>query len=288
MKRQRNLIWLVGLLLASTFSIMAQEAKTNPMKKGDLVKALESNLLPSKELIERIQQRGVDFELNDKTETELKNAGANSDVIAAVRGNYKAVPKKKGLFGKMGDGLSKAASKAKETVEKTGENSSAKSETTEDRTESTAQNSTAAKTTATDKPNTAEKTTPTKSVAGTLQPPIVGGFPKIVGTGWKIIEIYTKGTKPKGGRNVVPTFVFCKSSRWEIVRYGLTPGNAGAVGQVGTYKVSGGMITTKNDTDGLVANYKMNWLAGENILELDEGSSVIMRLQYNGESTCNQ
>src|SRR4028118_1847195 len=98
MKKRMNLIWLIGLLFA-TLAVAAQDdktsdAKANPMKKSDVIKALESNAISSKELAERISQRGVNFELNEKVEQELRNAGAAAEIIAAVRSNYLA-PKKK-------------------------------------------------------------------------------------------------------------------------------------------------------------------------------------------------
>ena len=89
MKNRMNLMWLITLMLFASIVAAAQddkkiEAKANPIKKGDLLKALESNAISSKELTERINQRGVDFELSEKVEQELKNAGAASEIIAAV------------------------------------------------------------------------------------------------------------------------------------------------------------------------------------------------------------
>jgi len=102
---------LTVLILAILFPLQtsAQEtAKSNPLKKSDLVKALESNAIPSADLIERIKNRGVDFSLDEKNTAELRDAGAGDEIIKAVGENY-AAPKKKGVFGKFGGGLNKAA-----------------------------------------------------------------------------------------------------------------------------------------------------------------------------------
>lgn len=124
MRKRISLLWITALLLGAAIISFAQDnqspsEKSNPMKKSDVINALESNAIPSKELIERISQRGVDFELTDKTAQELKVAGANDALIEAVCTNFQAAPKKKGLFGKMTDGVGKAASKTKEIVSKT-------------------------------------------------------------------------------------------------------------------------------------------------------------------------
>jgi hypothetical protein len=122
MKKRMNVLCLITLLFMMAFTAVGQTtqetsaAKSNPMKKSDIVKALESNAISSKELAERINRRGVDFELNEKSEQELNNAGAGQEVIEAVRAGFQAAPKKKGMFGKLSDGVGKAATKAKETM----------------------------------------------------------------------------------------------------------------------------------------------------------------------------
>jgi hypothetical protein len=112
MIKRINLHLLISLLLFMSLIALAQADKTspgksNPMKKSDVIKALESNAISAKELAERINQRGVDFELDDKAEQELKNAGANKEILDAVRAGYQSAPKKKNLFGKVTDGVGK-------------------------------------------------------------------------------------------------------------------------------------------------------------------------------------
>jgi hypothetical protein len=60
-----------------------------PIAKTGLVKALEINGLSTAELIEQIELRGVNFELTPEIERELRQAGAQDALIAAVRRNYR-------------------------------------------------------------------------------------------------------------------------------------------------------------------------------------------------------
>lgn len=109
-----TIIAVVFLFAVQTF---AQEIpKSNPMKKSDLVKSLESNAVSSADLIERIKNRGVDFQINESVEKELKSAGANDELIKAVQENYTEPQKKKGLFGKIGGRLNKTAKIAVKTA----------------------------------------------------------------------------------------------------------------------------------------------------------------------------
>ncbi|MFL6207900.1 MAG: caspase domain-containing protein [Pyrinomonadaceae bacterium] len=60
-----------------------------PIAKTGLVKALEINGLSTAELVEQIELRGVNFELTPDIEQELRRAGAQDAVIAAVRRSYR-------------------------------------------------------------------------------------------------------------------------------------------------------------------------------------------------------
>lgn len=122
MKNNRNTFWLKFLCVVMTtvfaLQIQAQEdqkAKSNPLKKSDLVKALESNSISTADLIERIQNRGVDFQITEAVEKELREAGANNQIINTVSENY-TEPKKKSVFGKIGGGLKKTAKVAVKTA----------------------------------------------------------------------------------------------------------------------------------------------------------------------------
>lgn len=109
------IVAIAFLFVAQTFSQEDAKTKSNPLKKSDLVKALESNAISSTDLIERIKNRGVDFQITESVMQELKDAGANDEIINAVQENY-AASKKKGVFGKIGDGLNKTTKIAVKTA----------------------------------------------------------------------------------------------------------------------------------------------------------------------------
>jgi len=74
------------VMLAST-SELAQVKK--PISKNGLLEAVRLNGLSTQELIERVQQRGVSFQLTDQDTEELRQAGARPELIDAVRANYR-------------------------------------------------------------------------------------------------------------------------------------------------------------------------------------------------------
>lgn len=95
---QRSEVYLSRLLLATLFFLASLAFMTDavgfaqakhPIKKKGLLDAVKLNALSTKELIARIQQRGVDFELTDEDEAELRQAGARPEVISAARENYR-------------------------------------------------------------------------------------------------------------------------------------------------------------------------------------------------------
>ncbi len=108
-------------------------------------------------------------------------------------------------------------------------------------------------------------------------PEMNGGLPKIIGTSWDLLVIYTKGTQPKGNLQVLPTYLFCKTGRWEF-QTSLT--------QMGTYSIQGNRLTLIHDgTDQLTENYIMTWNASGNYLELNDGK-LIFRLRYHVKAKC--
>ena len=81
------LVSLVVLAALSHHSGFAQA--THPIKKKGLLDAIKLNALSTKELVARIQQRGVDFQLTPADEAELTRAGARPEIISAARENYR-------------------------------------------------------------------------------------------------------------------------------------------------------------------------------------------------------
>lgn len=105
---------------------------------------------------------------------------------------------------------------------------------------------------------------------GGMTPQLVGGVPKIPGTGWDMMSIGKHGEAPSVAKSFAQSFSFSKDGRWSVARYGL------AAGQMGTYKVQGNRLIMTNSLNGeIFGNYAMTWKAGENMMELDDGKWVL-------------
>jgi formylglycine-generating enzyme required for sulfatase activity len=70
----------------------AQAQAKGPLRKDQLIEALRVGGLPAGEYLQRIRDRGVDFELTPDIEKELRAAGANSEIIEAIRANHRCTP----------------------------------------------------------------------------------------------------------------------------------------------------------------------------------------------------
>jgi len=109
---------------------------------------------------------------------------------------------------------------------------------------------------------------------GGTKPQLNNGVPNIPGTGWDMMTIGKRGEAPSVAQSFAQSFSFSKDGRWSVTRYGL------AAGQMGTYKVQGNRLIMTNSLNGeIFGNYAMNWKAGENIMELDDGKWVL-RLKH--------
>ena len=82
-----SLLLLSGVLFAPG-ALQAQGKK--PITKEGLVKAIQLNGLSTRELVQQIQLRGVEFQLTPELEGELRGAGARPEVVEAARANYRA------------------------------------------------------------------------------------------------------------------------------------------------------------------------------------------------------
>ncbi len=80
-----SLLLLSGWLFAPG-ALQAQVKK--PITKDGLVKAIQLNGLSTRELVQQIQLRGVDFQLTPEIEGELRGAGAPPEVVEAARASY--------------------------------------------------------------------------------------------------------------------------------------------------------------------------------------------------------
>lgn len=84
---------IVGALLLACplplFPAALAQAK-KPITKQGLIKALKLNALSTKELIEQIETRGVEFQLTSSDEAELRAAGARPEILTAARSSFRA------------------------------------------------------------------------------------------------------------------------------------------------------------------------------------------------------
>jgi hypothetical protein len=76
------------LFALTTMGVTAMQAK-QPYDKDKLLRVVQLNALPTSEVVQAIQQRGVDFQLTSDTEAVFRGAGARPEVIEAIRGNYR-------------------------------------------------------------------------------------------------------------------------------------------------------------------------------------------------------
>lgn len=77
---------LVFLFCVAAGGAFAQTSK--PIAYKGLLNSLKTHGLTNAELTQIIKTRGVDFELTADKESELKAAGADADLLAAVRANF--------------------------------------------------------------------------------------------------------------------------------------------------------------------------------------------------------
>jgi hypothetical protein len=77
---------LLALLLSGAAHM--QSAK-NPYDKERLLKVVTLNALSTQEIVQAIDQRGVDFQMNAAVEAEFRQAGARPELIDAMRRNFR-------------------------------------------------------------------------------------------------------------------------------------------------------------------------------------------------------
>lgn len=84
----RIVIPAVLAILLCVLALPAQNSKP-PITFTGLRNSLNTHGLSNAELAQIVKARGVDFELTPQTESELKAAGADADLLAAVRASYR-------------------------------------------------------------------------------------------------------------------------------------------------------------------------------------------------------
>ena len=80
------------LLLSAPRNHDAQTpAPKSPYEKDVLLKVVRLNALSTREVVQAIKRRGVNFQITDETSSEFQLAGARPELIEAMRNNYRAV-----------------------------------------------------------------------------------------------------------------------------------------------------------------------------------------------------
>ncbi|HMG37054.1 MAG TPA: hypothetical protein VKM94_24200 [Blastocatellia bacterium] len=80
---------LSAILVALSTTTATMQTRT-PYDKERLLKVVRLNALSTQEVVQAVQQRGVDFQLTPAVEAEFKDAGARPELIDALRTNYRA------------------------------------------------------------------------------------------------------------------------------------------------------------------------------------------------------
>lgn len=79
-----------ALIVALITANVAHMQGKKPYDQGTLLRVVQLNALPTTEVVEKINERGVDFQMTTQIESEFRSAGARPEVIQAMRSNYRA------------------------------------------------------------------------------------------------------------------------------------------------------------------------------------------------------
>ena|SRR5947209_15483055 len=79
----------IVLCFAATLAWRAEAAGPKPINRPALIAALKIGGLSTRELVRKLKDRGVSFEVTPAVEDELRRAGASSEVIEAARANHR-------------------------------------------------------------------------------------------------------------------------------------------------------------------------------------------------------
>lgn len=89
----RAIVAVAASILFAMISVgVARGQAKQPYDRDKLLRVVQLNALPTSEVVQAIQQRGVDFQMSSEVESQFRGAGARPEVIAAIRSNYRAAP----------------------------------------------------------------------------------------------------------------------------------------------------------------------------------------------------
>jgi hypothetical protein len=92
--RRSSRVTFIALAAACAALLFAGAAATQtkkPITKQGLMNAVKINGLTTRELVQQIERRGVDFEMSASDESDLQGVGARPEIIEAARSNYRPV-----------------------------------------------------------------------------------------------------------------------------------------------------------------------------------------------------
>ncbi len=81
----------ISLVFACALHLTNAQSKA-PYDKERLIKVVQLNALSTTEIIDAVNQRGVDFQVTAGVEAEFRQVGARPELIDALRRNYRAAP----------------------------------------------------------------------------------------------------------------------------------------------------------------------------------------------------
>lgn len=88
--RRAVFLFSMSALAVMMTATVAELQTKNPYEMEKLLRVVQLNALPTTEVVQAIQQRGVDFEVTSDVESQFRAAGARPEVIGAMRENYRA------------------------------------------------------------------------------------------------------------------------------------------------------------------------------------------------------
>jgi hypothetical protein len=84
-----SLVGLAAVCAALLFAAAGSTQAKKPITKQGLMTAVKINGLTTRELVQQIERRGVDFQLSASDESDLQGVGARPEIIEAARSNYR-------------------------------------------------------------------------------------------------------------------------------------------------------------------------------------------------------
>jgi hypothetical protein len=80
----------VAVFVVLTTASVARMQSKKPYDEGTLLRVVQLNALPTSEVVDKINERGVDFKMTAQLESDFRSAGARPEVIQAMRSNYRS------------------------------------------------------------------------------------------------------------------------------------------------------------------------------------------------------